>query len=114
MKRSSKQPKVVQMLPRPGDLEDTVHRLAEDSANVSWSTHSQDQMIDRGISDLQALKVLRTGMIDLDDIERGKNQGEWKCKMVANIKGNRDVGVVTIVSNGQRLFVKTVEWEDMR
>jgi len=53
------------------------------------------------------------GLIDLDDIEPGKNPGEWKCKMVANIKGNRDVGVATLVVNGQRLFVKTVEWEDL-
>jgi len=113
VKRPNQQPEIVELRPKPGDLEQTVHRLAEDSSNVSWSNHAIDQMLDRSISDLQALKVLRTGLIDLDDIEPGKNPGEWKCKMVANIKGNRDVGVATLVVNGQRLFVKTVEWEDL-
>ena len=70
-------------------------------------------MEERDISDLQALQVLRTGMIE-GAIEAGKHKGEWKCKMVAGIRGRREVGVVTICSNGQRLFVKTVEWEDMR
>jgi len=44
MKRPSQQPKIVELKPRPGDLEQTVHRLAEDSSNVSWSNHAIDQM----------------------------------------------------------------------
>ena len=69
-------------------------------------------MVAREISDADALKVLREGDIE-GEIDTGRSIGEWKCKMVARIKGNRDVGVVTVVVNGQRLFVKTVEWEDL-
>lgn len=47
------------------------------------------------------------------EIEPGQNAGEWKCKIVAKIKGNREVGVVTIVMRVGRLFIKTVEWEDL-
>jgi ribosomal protein L39E len=46
-------------------------------------------------------------------IEPGANAGEWKAKMAKQMKGNREVGVVTIVINGNKLFVKTVEWEDL-
>lgn len=109
----SQDSKIADFKPRPGDLANTIRHLAQDSNNVGWSDHAQDQMVSRDILDTQALKVLRTGDIE-GEIEAGRSNGEWKCKMVAPIKGNRDVGVVTIVCNGKRLFVKTVEWEDMR
>jgi hypothetical protein len=67
----------------------------------------------RDISDHEVLRVLRTGDIK-GEIAAGRAAGEWKCKMVARIKGNRDVGVVTIVCDGKRLFLKTAEWEDLR
>jgi len=37
---------------------------------------------------------------------------EWKCKVVKNVKGGRDIGVITVIMNNGLLFVKTVEWED--
>ncbi|MCH9694283.1 MAG: DUF4258 domain-containing protein [Gammaproteobacteria bacterium] len=104
---------ILKLTPRVGDLEQTIHGLAEKSENVSWSIHALERMVERDITDLQILRVLRTGMIE-SEIEAGKNPGEWKCKMVAEIRGRREVGVVTICNNGQRLYVKTVEWEDMR
>ncbi len=70
-------------------------------------------MEERGISDLDALRVLRRGQIE-GDIEAGRSAGEWKCKVVARMTENRDVGVVTIVFSDRRLFIKTVEWEDLR
>jgi len=33
--------------------------------------------------------------------------------MIRGIKGNREVGVVTVILLDDRLFVKTVEWEDL-
>ena len=30
------------------------------------------------------------------------------------MKGSREIGVVTIVMSNRRLFVKTVEWEDLK
>jgi hypothetical protein len=47
------------------------------------------------------------------EIEPGSNPGEWTAKMCKEVKGRREVGVVTIVMRAKRLFVKTVEWEDL-
>ena len=68
----------------------------------------------RGITDNMMFEVLRTGFIKGGDIVPGKNPGEWKVKMTKKMKGQREVGVVTLVINCQRLFIKTVEWEDLR
>lgn len=105
--------KIKDFRPRIADLTKIINQLALDTGKISWSKHAQDQMYERDISDTNALRVLRNGDIE-GDIVPGRSAGEWKCKMVAMIKGNRDVGVVTVVVNGQRLFIKTVEWEDMR
>jgi len=54
---------------------------------------------------------LRGGSITEQPEETPK--GEWKCKMVYPIRGAREVGVVTIILKSDRLFIKTVEWEDL-
>jgi hypothetical protein len=41
-------------------------------------------------------------------------RNEWKCKVVKQLKGNREAGAVTIILHNGKLFVKTVEWEDLR
>jgi hypothetical protein len=89
-----------------------VRKAAADSRNVSFGMHALDRMEERGITTLDALRVLRSGEIE-GELEAGKNAGEWKCKIVAKIKGSREVGVVTIVMRVGRLFIKTVEWEDL-
>ena len=68
-------------------------------------------MEERGIDTLDVLRVLRTGDI-VGDIEAGKFEGEWKCKVVERRKRAREIGVATIIIRQDRLFVKTVEWED--
>ena len=68
-------------------------------------------MEERDITTMDALRVLRNGEI-VGEIEPGKATGEWKCKMVAKRRGSRDLGVVSVVMQTGRLFVKTVEWED--
>ena len=70
-------------------------------------------MVERGITDLDTYRVFKAGEIS-GEIEPGRNPGEWKCKVVAPIKGRREVGVVTVVIRNRRLKVKTVEWEDLR
>jgi hypothetical protein len=69
-------------------------------------------MEERGITRLDAVRVLQRGSIS-GDIEPGRNPGEWKCKVVARLKGSREIGAVTIVVEERKLFVKTVEWEDL-
>jgi hypothetical protein len=104
-------PGLVQFVPRPATLTATIRQLAQDSGKVGFGGHSLDRMDERGITRLDALRVLRLGSIS-GEIEQGRNKGEWKCKMVHKQQGSREIGVVTVVVNGQRLFVKTVEWED--
>ena len=99
--------------PRARDLARTIRELARDTCNVAWSDHALAQMAHRDISDSEVLRVLRTGDIE-GEVSAGRSAGEWKCKIVARIKANRDVGVVTVVCEGKRLFLKTVEWEDLR
>lgn len=103
---------VAQFKPNVGQLEAKVREAAKDSGKVSWSNHALDRMEERDISTLDALRVLRLGGIR-GDIEPGRAAGEWKCKMVAQRRGSREIGVVTVVLSSGRLFVKTVEWEDM-
>jgi hypothetical protein len=113
MKRQQEDPKVADFRPRPADITKSIRHLALDTGNIGWSDHVLEQMEYRDIQDTDVLHVLRTGEI-YGDIVSGRSPGEWKCKIVAKIKANRDVGVVTVVCNGQRLFLKTAEWEDLR
>jgi hypothetical protein len=103
---------VAQFKPRRRQLQEQIQKTAADSKKVAFSLHAQDRMEERGITTLDALRVLRTGDIK-GEIEPGKNVGEWKCKLVARKKGSREMGVVTVVLSSGRLRVKTVEWEDL-
>lgn len=102
---------VMPFRPQPAALAKMVRMAASDSKNVAFGRHARERMEERGITDREAIRVLRTGEIE-GDIEPGSQPGEWKCKIVAPMKGSREVGVVTVVLVSGRLFVKTVEWED--
>ena len=104
--------RVAQFRPRPVQLLAIIRKAASDSRNVSFGSHALDRMEERGITTLDALRVLKSGDIS-GDVEAGKNQGEWKCKVVAPIRGSREVGVISIIMRSGRLFIKTVEWEDL-
>ena len=67
----------------------------------------------REITDRMMFEVLRTGRI-VGEVTPGLYPGEWKAKMCKQMKGRREVGVATIVVNNNYLFIKTVEWEDIR
>jgi hypothetical protein len=102
---------VVPFRPKPCSILNIIRESAADSQNVSFGRHARERLEERGITDREAIKVLRTGELK-GDIEPGNERGEWKCKIVAPIKGSREVGVVTVVLVNRCLFVKTVEWED--
>ncbi|MDE1158466.1 MAG: hypothetical protein PW791_09335 [Neorhizobium sp.] len=117
MKKDEPQPVVVPFKPRVSEMEKVVRSLANDSRNVRWKaityeTHAESRMDWRDITDRMMFEVLRTGFIK-GEVEAGRNPGEWKVKMTKQMKGRREVGVVTVVINCQRLFIKTVEWEDL-
>jgi Domain of unknown function (DUF4258) len=97
---------------RPHQAEKLIRQLAANTSNIRWSAHALERMPERGIPDVVAVEVLRTGFVK-GEVEPGSNPGEWKAKMSKEVKGRREVGVVTIIVRSERLFVKTVEWEDL-
>ncbi|MCJ9721136.1 DUF4258 domain-containing protein [Agrobacterium sp. SHOUNA12C] len=96
----------------PRVAETRIHMAAADSANVIFGNHVLERMDERGIPDVQVLDILRTGYVNATP-ERTEND-EWKCKIVKEIRGRRQAGVVTIILNNGRLFLMTVEWEDVK
>lgn len=89
-----------------------IRAIAADTARIRWSFHALERMEERGIPDVDVLRILRLGMIA--GPPRTDRPGEWTCKMVRTIRGRREAGVVAIILLGDRLLVKTVEWEDPR
>ena len=105
--------RVLPFRPRTEDLETTIHEIAKVDRYVYMGAHAKERLLDRGFTRVDAVRVLCRGHID-GPIEPGNSPGEWKCKVVARLKGSRDIGVVTIVIEGKKLFIKTVEWEDLK
>lgn len=112
MKQTKPLNAVLAFRPNPSHLAKAVRQTAAKSENVSFGKHARERMEERGITDREAIRVLQTGELK-GDIEPGTARGEWKCKFVAPIRGSRQIGVITIVLVNGRLFVKTVEWEDL-
>jgi hypothetical protein len=106
------QRQVLPFQPRPADLEAIIHEIAGLDHHVYLGAHTRIRMEERGITRLDAVRVLQRGSIS-GGIIPGRSRGEWKCKVVARLKGSREIGVVTILVQEKKLFVKTVEWEDL-
>mgnify|MGYP001806252624 FL=1 len=109
---------------RPVDLQRTSLRTDEaereirlrvaDTHKVQFTLHAFDRAEEREEQEIlnteDALDILRTGFV-MSAPEKARSG--WKCKVVKNILGNRDAGVVTIiVLESGKLRVLTVEWED--
>ena len=96
------------------DEADRVIRLrAADTGNIQFSLHAFDRAEEREeqerLNTEDALNILRTGAVYTTP---EKVSNGWKCKVVKNILGNRDAGVVTVIlSAGDKLRIVTVEWE---
>jgi hypothetical protein len=109
----NKQSAVRVMRPNPEKFCARVRQVAEDTRNIKWSKHARERMDWRDIPIRVALSIVREGQLR-GDIVAGINEGEWKAKFVRNIPGRRDAGVVFLLIQNDRIFVKTVEWEDTR
>ncbi|MEX2647742.1 MAG: DUF4258 domain-containing protein [Alphaproteobacteria bacterium] len=96
----------------PAVAERRIRAIALDSGTVIFSQHAGERMAERDIFDFDVLRILREGSIRGDP--EATERGEWQCKMVRKLRGGREAGVVTIIFHGGKLFVKTVEWEDLR
>lgn len=86
-----------------------IRETAKNSASVILGTHARERMDERQIFDVDVFRTLRAGFID-EEPEKTE-YGEWKCKVTLKIRGGRDLGVVTVILNNGKLFIKTVEWE---
>ena len=96
---------------RHKQAQEVIRRRAASSSNVIIGDHARDRMCERGISDIEVYRILKCG--DVEGEPEKTEQGEWKVKVCMRLKGNRDAGVVTIILVDERLFVMTVEWEDI-
>jgi hypothetical protein len=59
-------------------------------------------MAERNITDRMALEVMRKGYVK-GTIEAGEHADEWVVKLVEQMKGQREVGVVVSVVGGAKL-----------
>ena len=99
--------------PHPGVLMTRIRELAKQGA-VSWGPHVFERTELRDIDVNDAFYVLKIGEI-AGAIEPGINPDEWKCKVTAKPTGaGRELGVATVVIQNQKLFLMTVEWEDIK
>jgi len=100
--------------PDLGKLREIARFIAtENTGNVFFTDHAFERMEERDIPDVTIYRVLRNGHIK-GEPEPGKKEGEWKIKICDAVRGRREVGVVTIVVNNEKLVITTVEWEDPR
>ena len=91
--------------------EKRIREIAEKSENVIFGNHARERMKEREIFDVDVLRVLRQGHIE--EAPELTERNEWKCKSTLKIRGTRTAGVVTIILHNGKLFIKTVEWEDL-
>lgn len=94
-----------------GVAQSRIRKIAEISENVILGTHARKRMAERDILDVDVFRTLRQGYVD--EAPELTQNNEWMVKITLKIKGGRTAGVVTIMLQSGKLFVKTVEWEDL-
>ena len=102
--------------PEGRDLIVQIRLIAADTGQVFFSAHAREQLVARSVTDRDVLRGFRIGDI-VGDVSPGKSPGEWTCEIIFpsdEDTGSRDLGVITIVQDGERLFIKTVMWKDRR
>lgn len=90
-----------------------VRELAADSANIRWSRHVRERMLERGFDSEDCLRILRSGFVEADPV-KGDAEGEWKVKVTREMSNGRVAGVVTLLPGEGAMRLLTVEWEDRR
>lgn len=80
--------------------------------HIYFGAHAEDQMEDRGITKLAALRALAVGN-PLGEWQPGRNDDETKLLVSYRAKGSREIVVVTVVvTKDEKAFVRTVYWSD--
>lgn len=103
---------VVPLRLRPEKAQAIIREAARETDRIILSGHALQRMERRDISDVEVYRLLQCGFV-MAEPTRTK-YGEWKCKVVAKIRGQRETGAITIIMTNGKLFVKTIEWEDWR
>jgi len=102
--------------PKGATLIQQIRAVSSDSGKVFFSRHAQEQLLMRGYSDRDVIAGFRIGDV-VGDVTPGNKPGEWVCEVIfpaRQDRGSRNIGVITIVQRGVRLFLKTVMWKDKR
>jgi Domain of unknown function (DUF4258) len=102
---------VRQLRMRPEKAQALIRSIAADTGKVIIGDHARCRMAEREISDIEVYRILQAGYVMEEPSQT--EMKEWKCKIVKNVKGNREVGVVTVILKTGMLFAMTVEWEDL-
>lgn len=108
-------PNVTRFPPRPGQLMETIRKLAKER-KVYIGTHARQRQKERSdfspITDAEIYQVLELGSIE-GIPRKGKNHGEWNVTVTFRQKGAREIGIATIVIDEDHdLFVITAMWRD--
>jgi hypothetical protein len=90
-----------------------VRRIATDSERLVLTEHMQQRMVERGISTLDVLRILRDGEVE-DTPVGARKPGDWRVKLVRRLDSGRVAGVVTVIASRDTLILVTAEWEDGR
>lgn len=98
----------------PRKAVEIIRRLSENSCNVRFTEHAQERMEERDITVFDIQNVLKKGEIVGNPKKCPKNKNSWICKLVRHARGNRDIGVITVIVNMEHLKIVTVEWEDLK
>ncbi len=109
--RSNDEKKVAAMRLTAAIAQKRIREIAQKTENVILGTHARERMSEREILDIDVFRVLREGYVD--DAPELTERNEWKCKIALKIKGGRTAGIVIIILHNGKLFVKTVEWENL-
>ncbi|MFQ5970703.1 MAG: DUF4258 domain-containing protein [Alphaproteobacteria bacterium] len=96
---------------RADQAEELVHQRARDTSNIGWHPHALERQDERAITTVEVLRILRTGHVEGEP--ELLDHGDWKVIMTKRMPGTREAGVVTVIfREGERLYVRTVEWMD--
>ena len=101
---------------RTDEAERVIRERARVSSRVKISAHARQRLNERGdvgviVTVQDVLNILLTGVVAESPVRDGD---KWKVKVEKRVKETRDIGVVTLILEADdRVFVKTIEWEDV-
>lgn len=97
----------------PAQFLRSVRFIATDHTGaVFFARHALDRMAERDVTNRDVLTVLRRGELRDGRVTATGKPNEVKGVVCAPLDGGRKVGVVTILINNGKVFVKTVMWLD--